>query len=119
MWHYGNVNVNGALVETAWDTNDGAVTRVDLPASTAMDARIIINDVTYIIRDMRREAHPDRVTFPLITQAEMDAIIAEQEWAKAKAKADFEGKPWPPVDEPAASGKTSKKKVADGEPSAG
>lgn len=118
MWSYGNVNVNGAMVETAWDVHDGEVKRIDLPANTGMDAKIIIDGVTYIIRDMSREAHPDRTTYPLITQAAMDAIIAEQEWAKAKAKADFEGKPWPPVDE-AAAANPPKKKVADAEPSAG
>ena len=101
MWNYGHVNVNGELVETAWDVHSGKATRVDLPPATAMDAKIIIDDVTYIIRDMSRETHADRVTVPLITQAEMDAIIAEQEWAKAKAKADFEGKPWPPFGAPA------------------
>ena len=97
MWRHGKVNVNGELIETSWKTANGAVTAIDLPRATKPDARIMIDGVTYVRENLRSEDHGDRITIPLITTAEMDRRIAEIEDAKAKALAEFEGRPWPPV----------------------
>lgn len=92
--------LNGVPHETSWRTRDGVVTGVDVPPGTALDAAIVIDNAEYVIENMKREDFGDRVTVPLISRAEMDVRLKETADALAKAKADFEGKPWPPVAEP-------------------
>lgn len=99
-WHHGTITLNGATVETSWRTRNGVVTGVDVPPGTGLDAVIVIDGVEYAVENMKREDFGDRVTVPLITRAEMDARLKATADALAKAQADFEGKPWPPVTEP-------------------
>lgn len=99
MWHYGTLKIGDKEVSTSWKSAAGRIVAADLPAGTAMDAKIVIDDAVFVIRDMSRQVHPDRVTFPLVTQAEMDALVAAAERDAAKARAEFEGKPWPHVAE--------------------
>lgn len=100
MWNYGMIILNGEIHETAWKLIGGAVAYVDLPPGTDMTAAIEIEGTAYVIASMSREDFGDRITVPLMTRAAMDAIAAAQVEAAAKAKADFEGTPWPIVEAP-------------------
>lgn len=99
MWRHGKVNLNGSLLETSWKVAGGAVVAIDIPrgqtAGTGDD--FIIDGVHYVRENLGGEDFGDRMTVPLITRTEMERRLTEIEDAKAKAKAEFEGKPWPPV----------------------
>lgn len=96
MWRHGNVNVNGQVLATSWKVVDGAVKAIDLPKGSAPDLDIRIDGQQYVRENMGAEEYPDRITVPLISRAEMDRRIKVIEDEKAKALADFEGRPWPP-----------------------
>ncbi len=99
MWRHGKVNVNGGLVDTSWKVVDSAVVAINLPKSPApdVDAAIFIDGAEHVRENIMIEEFPDHVTVPLITRAEMDRRIKEAEDARAKAKAEYEGRPWPPM----------------------
>lgn len=113
MWRHGNVNVNGDIVGTSWKVIGGHVVAIDLPKATAPDVDIMIDGQRYAIEHLGRQELSDRVTVPLITRDEMDRRTAESEAERAKARAEFEGRPWPPV---AVEAKTE---VASGKPGEG
>jgi hypothetical protein len=100
MWRHGKVNVNGDLVDTSWKTSDGVVTHINLAADAAPDVDINIDGTRYVRENLMAEQLADGITVPLITRDEMERRVKADADARAKARADYEGKPWPPVEKP-------------------
>jgi len=100
MWRHGKVNVNGDLLETSWKTADGVVTHINLPGGSAPDVDINIDGTRYVRENLMAEHLADGMTVPLITREEMERRLKADADAIAKARADYEGKPWPPVEKP-------------------
>lgn len=94
MWHHGTIKIDGAEIATSWKSHGGQVVAVDLRPEVAFAARIDIDGTAYI-QTSHGTSHGDRRTATVMTVAEHERQQAEIAEADAKAKAEFEGKPWP------------------------
>lgn len=98
MWTHGEVKVDGVVHVTSVKSKDGRVVAIDLKPPYTQETKIDIGNAVYFVNGIG-EKHPDRETVPVISKEERDSILAEIAASEAKAKAEYEGKPHPPVTE--------------------